>query len=484
MTGRSIDFGKFGLCLALSALAREVAPPAAAAVGPAFGEPCAAQTGGGHCRASSPQGTDDTGLLQASSRPRRGGSPPAEPRQMKLHLMEDKGLDSDVGAVCLDGSPGAFYFSPGVGEQRNDWLIFMEGGGWCTTPWDCFVGRANTTWPTSLGSSKGYEPIAPAWMNKGINSLNCTISPFCNFSQVFVRYCDGTSFSGNLDEPVVLRDSNWNEFGKVYFRGQRIFDAVVDTLLQEFGLNVARRVLFSGCSAGGLAATLHADYLHDRLMAAVPNLQKYATAPTSGFFLKHDNVLGEPIYPAQMQQLFTLSNWTMLSPRCAAANPSDPRKCNFAQYAAQHIESPFFLINSALDWWQTRCILADEQWNNGACQLHAGYECASNITECVGSQLSAMNGYMDSFMDALAGVVDPTSKPGNGAFISGCHFHCEGQEDVPFTTFRINGVTMKDAVYQWWQGEDTAAVHTHKEQCRFGEGVGCNPSCYVFTSPF
>jgi hypothetical protein len=32
-------------------------------------------------------------------------------------------------AVCLDGTPGAFYFSPGSGDNATKWMVHFEGGG-------------------------------------------------------------------------------------------------------------------------------------------------------------------------------------------------------------------------------------------------------------------------------------------------------------------------------------------------------------------
>eukprot|EP01047_Picozoa_sp_COSAG01_P007582 COSAG01_NODE_289_length_19391_cov_119.323122_18_plen_116_part_00 len=49
---------------------------------------------------------------------------------MQLVMMADKGLGTDAGAVCLDGSDAGFYFSPGRGKNVNDWQIYFQGGGW------------------------------------------------------------------------------------------------------------------------------------------------------------------------------------------------------------------------------------------------------------------------------------------------------------------------------------------------------------------
>ena len=43
-----------------------------------------------------------------------------------------------------------------------------------------------------------------------------------------------------------------------YFRGQRIWDAVIRHLL-SIGMASADQVLLTGCSAGGLAVVLHCD---------------------------------------------------------------------------------------------------------------------------------------------------------------------------------------------------------------------------------
>ncbi len=39
---------------------------------------------------------------------------------------------SDPNAVCLDGSPGAYYES--LNPASTQWIFWMMGGGWCYTP--------------------------------------------------------------------------------------------------------------------------------------------------------------------------------------------------------------------------------------------------------------------------------------------------------------------------------------------------------------
>ena len=50
---------------------------------------------------------------------------------------------------------------------------------------------------------------------------------FYSWNRVFVRYCDGASFAG--DSQHGDQDGN----GKLFFRGRRIWEAVLDELMQK-----------------------------------------------------------------------------------------------------------------------------------------------------------------------------------------------------------------------------------------------------------
>ena len=45
---------------------------------------------------------------------------------MDLYLLNET---ERTKAVCLDGTPGGFYFSPATSEEaKNDWQIYFQGG--------------------------------------------------------------------------------------------------------------------------------------------------------------------------------------------------------------------------------------------------------------------------------------------------------------------------------------------------------------------
>ncbi|CAH9139392.1 unnamed protein product [Cuscuta epithymum] len=39
--------------------------------------------------------------------------------------------------VCLDASPPVYYFDQGEGRGLDNWLIFLQGGGWCLNQSEC-----------------------------------------------------------------------------------------------------------------------------------------------------------------------------------------------------------------------------------------------------------------------------------------------------------------------------------------------------------
>jgi len=58
-----------------------------------------------------------------------------------------------------------------------------------------------------------------------------------------------------------------NEIYKLYYRGQRIWQAVIENLLRK-GIDKAEQDLLSGCSAGGLTLFLHCDNFSELLPKA------------------------------------------------------------------------------------------------------------------------------------------------------------------------------------------------------------------------
>ncbi|GJM86550.1 hypothetical protein PR202_ga02419 [Eleusine coracana subsp. coracana] len=128
--------------------------------------------------------------------------------------------------VCLDGSPPAYHLARGFGSGVNSWLVHFEGGGWCSNVTTCLERKG-----TRLGSSK---KMAKQIAFSGILSDAPENNPdFYNWNKVKVRYCDGSSFTGDVEEV--------DPATKLHYRGARIWKAVMEDLLAK-GMNKAENV--------------------------------------------------------------------------------------------------------------------------------------------------------------------------------------------------------------------------------------------------
>ena len=86
----------------------------------------------------------------------------------------------------------------------------------------------------------------------------------CVSSQEFVTF-------SHREKPVVHNGVT------LHFKGFLILQAILDSLMTK-GLSKADEVILTGCSAGGLATYLHADYV----ASVIPQSAKYHAIPDAG----------------------------------------------------------------------------------------------------------------------------------------------------------------------------------------------------------
>jgi len=113
----------------------------------------------------------------------------------------------------------------------------------------------------------------------GILSDDISLNPdFYSWNRVKIRYCDGASFGG---------DSEYSDHNTtLYFRGQKIWKAVLNQLISKEGLGLARMALLSGCSAGGLATFLHCD----DFAKSLPNARIVKCLSDAGLFIDVNDI--------------------------------------------------------------------------------------------------------------------------------------------------------------------------------------------------
>lgn len=351
------------------------------------------------------------------------------------------------GAYCLDGSVPAYHFQKGFGSGSRRWVLHIEGGGWCNTIASCSFRKK-----TALGSSKYMEHQVQF---SGILSRDPSHNPdFYNWNKVKIRYCDGASFAGHPE-------SEQKNDSKLFFRGQLIWEAMMDELL-SIGLSNAQEALLSGCSAGGLATLIHCDDFRDIL----PKDAKVKCLSDAGFFLNEKDIAGNATIQSFYHDVVHLQGAAgSLKKDCVAK--MEPSKCFFPQQIVKSISTPVFLVNPTYDFWQIKNILVPGPVD----PLDGWYKCQLSIHNCGPEQIQLLQGFRNSFLKALSEFQQ--KKDGGGMFINSCYIHCQTWMSETWhapNSPRINNKTIAESVGDWFFDRKV----TKYIDCPYP----CNPTCY------
>ncbi|KAF3330514.1 pectin acetylesterase 5-like protein [Carex littledalei] len=342
----------------------------------------------------------------------------------------------EKGALCLDGTLPGYHFLKGFGSGADKWLIHLEGGGWCRNLELCSARKQ-----TELGSSNHMEKQVPFI---GILSNLPSQNPdFYNWNKVKVRYCDGASFSGDVE-------TTEHKGTTLYFRGLRIWEAIMDDLLLK-GLANAKKALLTGCSAGGLATYIHCD----DFKALLPKTKTVKCMADGGFFLDVNDISGRRSMYDSYNEVVHL-------------------QCFFPEEIIKKIRTPFFILNPAYDAWQVQHVVTPDVSGPST----SWRSCRLDIKKCDSNQIEVLQGMRTALLDGIRGV---TEKKDWGIFVDSCFIHCQSLKDYLWhspNSPRINNKTIAEAVGDWYF--DRSKVKEIDGQ------YPSNPSCYnlVFSQPY
>lgn len=339
------------------------------------------------------------------------------------------------GAVCLDGSPPAYYFDRGFDTGLKNWIIYLQGGGWCESISDC-QDRTNST----LGSS--FKMDNNTQFGGILHNTPQENPDFYNWNRVWVNYCDGSSFTGDAEHVDPEK--------KLYFRGARIFKAVLDDLWCK-GMQYAENAILSGSSAGGLATILNCD----KFKSFFPDDSvKVKCVANAGFFINIKTITGSPNIQKMYQRVVNLHGSAKnLPPSCTSA--MEPSLCFFPQHVVPYVETPLFIFNSAYDAWQINNTLIPPNLDPQRAWEH----CKFQISACTFSQRMTIQDFGVEFLKTFVGLTPCYTR---GYFITSCHTH----PDIIWPKYwfatispRILNKTIAEAVGDWYF--DRTGIHQH-----------------------
>ncbi|XP_041996558.1 pectin acetylesterase 11-like isoform X3 [Salvia splendens] len=314
-------------------------------------------------------------------------------------------LDSAIakGAVCLDGIPPAYAYSPGFGDRYDNWHVFLEGGGWCQNV-DACLDRARS----SNGSSAKLMSTQNGIVSfGGMLDANSTFNPdFYNWHVVKIFYCDGSSFMSDVED--------------------------VDP------------ALLSGTSAGGLATTLHCD----KFQSLFHNTTRVKCVSDSGFFVHGEHFMGADWREAFFFSVISTHGLANMLPTSRTSKFSSTL-CLFPENLVPDIQTPLFLIESAFDSYQI-----SQNVFSPSDTSPRWISCIRNLMFCNWTDIKIMKDFRYTFINTLKSTIENSSSR-RGYFVHSCyqHGHMEYKRDSTCSSLVGNGLankTIAQAVGDWF----------------------------------
>ncbi len=289
-----------------------------------------------------------------------------------------------------------------------------------------------------LGSSKFFPPLLSTFWHpeyagfSGLMGLNdTTVSVTGDWNFVWLAYCDGTSQTSDVAEPVVVGNVT------IYLRGRALLDAHLAELEAEHGfLSTATEVVVSGTSAGGLSTHLHAPTIKAALR--MPGARVVAV-PDAGFWWDSPSYASAAVRPwiDMIAPALPFWNATLTSAdgrACLAANAAAPVRCFTQPYLSTYTSTPTFHVQSLYD-----------TYNLDFCFR---FPCALGTT-CNASEVDAAHDFRDRMEAAILGA-EAVHGDRDGHVLTACYQHEESCRAEDWFGITVGGQTPEQTFAAWF----------------------------------
>ena len=298
-----------------------------------------------------------------------------------------------------------------MGRGRADAACGAQGGMWCWDQASCDARAEDAKFEMSSTHWPKVQTVGGVFSRSALN-------PWADAHKVDLSYCSSDAWVGDVAASPAT-------YGYA-FRGQRIIEATLADVALNRGLGSTAQVLFGGCSAGARGALFNLDYVAQYLPAG---------ATVKGLL---DSALWLDLSPpdtaevtlqTQTQGVFALVNPAARIPAaCAAAYPgAEGWKCLYGVYRLPYVTTDYFINAAQFDSFQML------------------YDLGGNPPE---APLQVQ--FADSFQQATVSALQPAVQAGMAVFSTTCLVHCLTADTEYYTTYDSQGVTIAQALQQWY----------------------------------
>lgn len=344
--------------------------------------------------------------------------------------------DESAKSRCLDGSPFAFYFKKGKDSGKSKFIMYFEGGGWCgfsgkDSLESCYY-RSSTLYGStnSIVHKLFYFPVISKYFT--IMSSNPNDNPeFHNYNKVYLKYCDGVGYIGNMEKPLDFSSVYYSKSGKpekktLYFRGMYNVLETFDYLKKrEKELDIkftdASDILLAGTSAGGQAVVIYSNFLKNHFKKILnPNVRVFSLVD-SGVFLSVLNPKKNVYIHGEM--------WQQLS-HLIENKEVVKSYCDFTLDGPNPNFSDCFLIDTKiLDNIQVPILLLQSLNDNHSLNMIMGSDCHTKpkikknnqmVFDCTDEELK----FFDNYRQGIVKIFKNTTNKLVSYYLSHCINHC------------------------------------------------------------
>lgn len=347
-------------------------------------------------------------------------------RTLQLHLHD---VSMYGKALCNDGTPSGYFFSPAPNPAfSNLWIFHQQGGGWC---WDA----------DSCSSRSGDLVSSSEWPSSVTASglLNSTDARLASANLVFQPYCTSDAHTGDAPSSAVGFNFTFNMLGR------HVLDASFSELIRLHGLGSqpGTQLLYSGCSAGARGVLYNLPRVPALLRSLLPvpgNLAVIGALLDSAFWLDLQPLAATTSLMAQASAVYGLANMSgVLNPACMAAQPAGAQwRCLLGQVSVPFLGgtgTPFFLHAYTYD----------------AFQLSVDWNLPFGTPPSAPAQLTFARSFYNATIAAAVEDLIANPPPYTSALLPACFKHCN-TETTAFSTLATDGVTLEQAVVLWFFG--------------------------------
>ncbi len=360
----------------------------------------------------------------------------------EVEIYQQIEMPSSTGARCLDGSPFHINVQKGHGSGSNNYLLFFDGGGWCSSKtYNSTMESCDKRTNSYLGSSQdnfGRRIMnylqTTLLMKRLVPALSSdqNLNPaFHNWNKIYLNYCDGRGYIGFNNEPI---EYNGKQF---YFRGFNNTQASLDYVKDKMMVNdnkSTNKVVVSGTSAGGVATFYYADYIKSFFGSSAEDVKAISD---SGMFLDSPNLKNKKFdWSVIWKDLLKNTNPQFPFTFPCKYSGSETYKCYFPENYYQHIKVPILIIHSFYDFFASCNLIGD-------CKLSLFEYSFENVDE---TNLKSYNMNREKLMGIFK---DIKSRENMAGYAPACYVHDFIAYTGVWDSIQINGKSPRDVINEF-----------------------------------